>query len=166
MNRTIALLHLVQMCGTIDGRKKLQKIVHILKEAGYPFGYRYGFHLHGPFSAELKGDIDLLQADDLIAEHESPIGGYTQYSYAATPSGNQLLQETEPPGEPEWLPLARELNGKSPQQLEAISTVIYLRRHPLGPKSIEERFRALKPQLVNLFGEATAFADRVVPARN
>lgn len=164
MNRTIELIRLVMVCGHIDGRKKLQKIVHILKEAGHPFDYRYGFHFHGPFSVELKGEIDLLTAERLIEEKEGATdsGAFPQYSYTASSEAAKLLKNVPCSDTPGWAELAKSLNAKSAQELETISTVVYLMRHGNTVDALSEQFKQLKPQLVAQFDSAKAFADKVI----
>lgn len=163
MNRTIELLRVIECCGRIEGRKKLQKIVHILKEAGAPLGYRYGYHFHGPFSAELKGEIDTLVAEELLREEEgaTPVADYKQYSYALGEAGAQVLRRYAPKERPEWQGLAAELNRKSAQELEAVSTLLYLRRHGYEGERLRAQFAQLKPQLTGGFGAAEAMAQRI-----
>lgn len=163
MSRMFELLRLVDTCREIQGRKKLQKMVHLLREAGHPFGYRFEFHFHGPFSAELKGAIDSFVAQKLIAERVAePPGEYRQYSYASTPELKRLLEDFGGTGDPEWAELAKRLNGKPAQDLEAISTVAFLMRCGHGGDELKERFMALKPQLANLFDSAQTEAGRIV----
>jgi uncharacterized protein YwgA len=163
MNRTIELLRVVQSWGRIDGRKKLQKIVHILKEAGAPLEFRYGFHFHGPFSAELKGDIDALVAEAILKEEEGAtrVADYKQYSYSLGEAGAELLRQYAPGETPEWSGLAAELNGKSAQELEAVSTLLYLQRHGYEGEKLRQRFGELKPQLAAGYGVAEAMARRI-----
>jgi uncharacterized protein YwgA len=148
MNRIVELLRLIQTCEKVEGRKKLQKIVHLLKEAGFPFDYRYGFHYHGPFSAELKGEIDRLVAEGFLDEAASQPSSaeYRQYSYAVRPAAQAVLANSES-ARPGWSDVAKSLNAKSAQELEAISTVAYLRRHGYEAESLRDRFTQLKPQL-------------------
>lgn len=161
MSRTVELLRLVQVCRKIEGRKKLQKIVHILREAGYPFHYRYSFHLHGPFSAELKRDIDLFSEENLLDERESTTryGEFAQYEYRPTDQTNILLSELEADSEPVvWSSLAVRLNEKSAQELEAISTILYLLRSGTKRDELKARFESLKPQLSSNYQTAESFA--------
>lgn len=164
MNRTIELLRLVQSCARIDGRKKLQKMVHILKEAGYPFDYRYRFHFHGPFSAELKGEIDILSKEELISEEESAtgFGDFRQYTFKASPAMNNLLNEMGLVGSPAWEPLAKSLNAKSAQELEAISTIIFLVRNGAKTTDLRGQFKRLKPQLESVYDSAASFANGIL----
>lgn len=166
MNRTIELLRLVEVCGAIEGRKKLQKIVHLLNECGFAFPYRFSFHFHGPFSAELKGEIDTLTGQQLLKETESYVGisGFQQYKYSTTDEAKQLLSRVvDGDQDPAWSEVARVLNAKPAQELEAMSTIAFLRRHGYNGSALRERFTQLKPQLADQF-ESCADAVSALPA--
>lgn len=168
MSRTIELLRLLRVCEQIEGRKKLQKMVHILREAGHPFAYRYGYHFHGPFSAELKGEIDALVQEQLIDEQPggSTSGNFVQYSYRPEASASLLLDSLGHSAPPPWTDLARALNAKSAQELETISTIIYLMRSGCTGVSLRERFVQLKPHLAGQFEIASAYARTVIAERH
>ena len=163
MSRAQSLLSLLAVCGEVVGRKKLQKIVHILKESSHPFEYRYGFHFHGPFSAELKGEIDLLVAEDMVRENEGVAGSglYLQYSYCVSARGKEFLNQHPAAEVSRWSDLATHLNKKSAQELEAISTIIFLLGHGTSEADVKERFISLKPQLLSLFDSAFAEAGQL-----
>jgi uncharacterized protein YwgA len=154
---------LLGACKRVDGRKKLQKIVHILREAGYPFAYRYGYHFHGPFSDELKADIDALASENLVNEQEcgTTFGGFKQYTYSLSDSARSLIESLGATGLPSWSDLAEELNEKPAQELESISTIIYLMRSGCAEPQLRTRFGQLKPHLAGYFDNASAFAQRV-----
>lgn len=163
MNRTVELLRLIDYCNSIVGRKKLQKIVHILKESGHPFPYRYGFHFHGAFSAELKAEIDALLSEELIEEKEdgSLYGGFHQYQYHSTDRAKEFLLGLDT-GAPKWAPLAARLNAKPAQELEAISTVLYLRQHGCPEFDLKTRFEQLKPHLADKFESSMRFIREAI----
>jgi len=163
MNRTLELLRLVQTCGQIDGRKKLQKIVHVLKEVGYPFDFRYGFHFHGPFSAELKAEIDGLKCEDLVEEQDSsdPSSEFRHYSYSVSDAGAALLKNVYENQSPDWATLAQKLNSFAAKELEAISTIVFLMQMGKTNGDIDEQFKTLKPQLVREFEVAKNVAAQL-----
>ncbi|HVZ94482.1 MAG TPA: hypothetical protein VG797_08225 [Phycisphaerales bacterium] len=160
MNRTIELLRLLLACNTIEGRKKLQKIVHILREMGYPFPFRYGYHLHGPFSSELKSEIEVLVAERLVEEVQGDtLYDSRMYTYKAS---REVCDLVGPQVTADWVPVARDLNNKSAQELEAISTLIYLARSGHGEDDIQSRFEKLKPHLSQYFASAWLLAESVL----
>lgn len=53
----------------IEGRKRLQKIVCILKEKyGIPFSYVFRSYFYGPYSESLSSTLDTLVSGDIIDE--------------------------------------------------------------------------------------------------
>lgn len=161
MSREFEVLKLLAVCDRIEGRKKLQKLVHILKEAGFPFKFRYGYHFHGPFSSELKAGIDALVADGMVQEEEGETfsGDHRQFTYRLDDSARAFLPSAIAP---DWAALARSLNEKSPKELEAISTVIFLMREGCDDARLRERFLLLKPHLSHQMPSALQAAQRLI----
>lgn len=165
MNRTFELLRLFAECEKIEGRKKLQKLVHLLKEAGYPFEYRYGYHFHGPFSVELKAEIDSLVSQELVIESKTgdPVGDFIQYDYSASRTLLDWLSKRSPKAAaPPWKDLALLLNQRSAQALEATSTIVYLARAGYETDKLASQFGKLKPHLRADFDESLKLADRIL----
>lgn len=155
MNRTVRLLHLLSECEKVEGRKKLQKTVHILKSVGCPLEYKYSFYLHGPFSAELKDDIDRLVDFGLLSEIEGEKGNYKVFEYQATEAASELLKDLLiANSEDDWVGVCRELVGKSSSILEAMSTVLFIRDKFDNRNDLKIEFVRLKPKLEPLFDEA------------
>lgn len=50
------------------GRTALQKIVYFLKALAVPMRYRFEIHHYGPYSEQIASDIELLIADEVIAD--------------------------------------------------------------------------------------------------
>jgi uncharacterized protein YwgA len=153
MNILIQLGSLLRTVTQIEGRKKLQKMVHILQEFGVPFDVSYGYHFYGPFSEQLQDSLQSFQHDGLI--HETP---YHQTSrFAADGKLLELLELVDATSPPAWAPFAIELNAKSPRDLEAISTLLYLEKQTgniIGSDAVDETFEKLKPNLKELLPKA------------
>ena len=158
MSRTMELLRMFSVCGNIQGRKKVQKIVHLLQCKGYSFGFRYAFHFHGPFSSELKAEIDRLVSMGLVDEREVTSGSYQSYEYQAQPNAGPFVRAVTLP---EWAELAKQLSGKSAKELEVMSTIAYLQDCGTSPSEIEAEFMLLKPHLSSLFSEGLAEIDKL-----
>jgi len=164
MQRMLNVARLVGVCGEIEGRKKLQKIVHILREAGYKseFGHQFGYLHYGPYSRELRNELDALTEDDaLIHENQRVKGSYTAFVYSATEQLGELLRDLKLDAEPSWAGVARELNGRESQDLEALSTAIYLQRLGYSGEALRTRFEKLKPSLKDRITNAVTEADRL-----
>lgn len=149
MKRAVELLRLINSCESIKGRKKLQKIVHILQCSGHSFGFKYSFYHHGPFSADLKNEIDFLVSSDFVSEEEKARGEYTQYVYSLNPSCLSVMKPMGLEIEPDWRELARELSKRPAKVLESISTILYLFDLDLSESEVRDEFKRLKPHLVD-----------------
>lgn len=160
MEHLLNIARLVRVCGKIEGRKRLQKMVHILQECGYPFRERFSFHHFGPYSSDLKMEIDSLVAHGVLSETETgtSAGGYTTYTYQVSDEAEQTLgaQHLPPVG---WEDLANSLRAQDATILEAISTILFLQRTGLADEALKVRFNALKPNLVLDYSTALRHAE-------
>jgi uncharacterized protein YwgA len=154
----LAVARLIGVLGKVRGRKRLQKIVHLLKARGFR-GFQQDFVLHyyGPFSRQLAAQLNFVCAAGLVEENES---GDT-YVYTA-PSGDlsgpasQLLAvDSDPP----WSKFAHQLNEKSTSFLEALSTVVFLHESGLRNSRLESDFERVKPSLKRQFTGVRKFAE-------
>lgn len=151
MNGIINAAQVVNVCGKISGRKKFQKIVHILQSFGAEFPHEFEYLHYGPYSAQLRADLDQLEQLGLITETESTTStGYAQFDCEPT---EDLAQTLEVAGveSPEWSSFAIELNGLSTRQLESMSTVLFLQSRGFESDRLRDRFVSLKPSLADQF---------------
>lgn len=166
MNSTLNVARLVHACKNIDGRKKLQKIVYLLQEMGHrnDFPQEFGYLHYGPYSRQLSSEVDYLASgeDALLHEEEAATGSHRSYSYSPRSELDALLKELDVDFSPLWKESARELSRRDAQDLEAISTVVYLRRLGVADTDLRARFSALKPTLVNRFDIAVREANRLI----
>jgi len=151
MNNYIQIAKLIQSCGKVDGRVKLQKMVHILQEMEYPFHEEFGYLHHGPYSSDLKSEIDQLCEWGLVNEKQHPLIDYSRYEYSPNEQLDAVLAEIGDDSVPEWSDIAKQLNQKNAQELEGISTIMFLRRRGFDGERLEIRFKELKPHLANMF---------------
>lgn len=165
MEHLLNIALLVKVCGEIRGRKKLQKIVHILQEAGHPFREPFGYLHYGPYSSVLKAELDELISKNvkLLAEEPRPVSEFSEYVYTPTERLEEVLDSLGIEKEPKWNDLARELNEETAEQLEAVSTILYLRRLNFVGDRLKNKFQELKPKLANRLDRALSKADEVVP---
>lgn len=128
MNPALQIAQLLGLLERVDGRKKFQKLVHILQELGYPFNERFEYSYYGMYSAQLRGELDSLSADSLIVEKPTTNQfGNPAYSFEKTNQLDALLEEVCVEKDPAWSAAAKALNSFQPQMLEGISTILYLR---------------------------------------
>lgn len=141
---------LLKKVEAIETRKKFQKIVHILQVMGAPFPESYDFHHYGAYSAELRSELDAFKAEDLIIEPEV-LGQFPSFTVKPTPKLFDLLDKVKITEEAEWLTWAKELNQKSPRNLEGISTLLYLHQRLWPQTAWRGKFAELKPHLASFY---------------
>ena len=159
MKRVVELLRLIKSCESIEGRKKLQKVVHILQCNGNDFGFRYSFYHHGPFSADLKNEIDFLVSSDFVCEVEKAKGDYTQYVYSLNSSCLTVMKPMGLEIEPSWSDFAKKLSKRPAKILESISTILYLFDLDLSESEVRDEFKRLKPHLIDKLESSLAEAQ-------
>lgn len=149
----ISVAKLVGKLSEVEGRKRLQKIVHLLGASGArEFRHRFVLHYFGPFSRELAADLDFLQAAELLLEKAPPEGTSGAYVYTLPSSEDveERLRTLSPqPGDstPAWVDLAAKLNQADTRTLEALSTVVFLGDLGNTGTALEQEFARVKPQL-------------------
>ncbi len=166
MREIIELAKLINVCGEISGRKKLQKIVFILQAEGHGFPQEFGYLHYGPYSVEVRQGLDLLVANDLISEKQEAEGDYPPYEYRPSDRLGEFLSGFEDTAkeQPKWSKRAIELNKRSPQELESLATVVFLMQRDFKGERLEERFKRLKPKLESHFDKVLPDAKRICPA--
>lgn len=142
---------LVSELGGVIGRKRLQKIVHLLQaNDSKKFGYRFILHYFGPYSKELASDLDFL-SDVKILNERAPASDEGTYEYAVCPEvmGEVNRMSDRDEGGDEWKKLALELKKESVPRLEALSTIVFLlRQRKRQGDRLRKEFDRIKPNLV------------------
>ena len=100
MNR-YQLAKIVDWAGTLETRKRMQKVVYLLQVAGCPLGADYTLHHYGPYSQELARLTDEMVQANLLDEKSNSNAVGQQYSYNLSPAARKSLAEfeTTPPGQ-------------------------------------------------------------------
>jgi uncharacterized protein YwgA len=150
------LAKIVGWAGTLDTRKRMQKVAYLLQVAGCPLEAEYNLHHYGPYSQEVSRLADdMVQANLLIERAESNLVGQ-QYSYRLSDGARQSLSDFEATllgrslseSMVRFEPLARQLFQADLKELEFASTIIFFSRQGHGwPEAIEKmcEFKGLKP---------------------
>lgn len=129
--------------GRVTGRKKMQKIVHILQVANGPFEENFEYSFYGPYSDQLKVELNNLAESGLIVEE--PVG--ETFEFRLTEKGRAIADEYKASRSGEWISFAKALNECLPRQLEALSTVLFICRSGYSGPSLRDKFNELKPFL-------------------
>jgi uncharacterized protein YwgA len=78
--------------GPINGRKRLQKTVCLLKyHDKIPFSFGFKPYFYGPFSEQLAEAIEVLESSNIVNEEPTLLSNeIVQYNYELTKSGKKL----------------------------------------------------------------------------
>ena len=113
--------------GGLRGRKRLQKVVFFLQDAGCPLECRFTLHHFGPYSSDVADACDEIVAAGLVDE-TGPANGDLQYTYTLKPKTRALLKETPDGAMNKFQPLGTELINKELWTLELGSTILLFHR--------------------------------------
>lgn len=146
---TYQLLFFFDYVEELRGRKKLQKMIHLLKSSGVDFPFRYRYHHYGPYSSQLQSEIDQLVYQDFLIE--KPDNG--AYTYVITAKGKNFKQMLETEGGFTFSLnkcVLDELEKESTPFLEMYSTYVFLRETGDTDEEAFDKAKELKPHLAEL----------------
>ena len=157
--RRLALISLVlQSAGPIEGRTKLQKLVYLANSIGWK-AFDFKYHNFGPYSDLLAAELDNMRDYGWIEEREkSTSQDRIMYEYHfsnkfkqtglsqlgkiedTVPNGKRLISRTRG--------LVTQLNKFSSDELQIMSTLVFLRAHDpsMSGEQAVDATRKLKPQ--------------------
>lgn len=113
------------------GKTSLQKMVYLLQELNdVSTNYQFSLYTHGPFTAQLLGDLDLVEAFGAV-KVQYVLSGYGGYQIspgsewkAIRDKAAQFLDEKKDAIDR----VVNEFGGFSAKELELRSTIVYLDR--------------------------------------
>jgi uncharacterized protein YwgA len=157
------LLQFFVATGEVVGRKKCQKLIHILQECGYDFGFDFKLALYGAFSSDLQGQLENFVGNRYIREVPSTtdIAGYRTSKFVTSSHSPKILKILGLDEEPRWKKLANDLNQRTSRELEATSTIMFLRRSGTQDAQLPEKFAALKPHLIDIYESGLELANKL-----
>lgn len=125
MNR-LQLATLLSWAGEkgLEGRKRLQKLVFFLQQAGCPLQCQYMLHHYGPYSRDVADACDEMVAAGLI---EETVG--SSYCYKLTPATWNHLADAPDSKMELFRELAVSLIHEDIWPLELGSTILYFYMH-------------------------------------
>lgn len=164
----IPLLQFFVTTGEVVGRKKCQKLIHILQECGYDFGFDFKLALYGAYSSSLQSQLESFVENRYIRETPgvTDIAGFPTSKFVASRHGASILKIFKQDQEPAWKNLANRLNSESTRTLEATSTIMFLRRGGTQDEQLEAKFSALKPHLKDIYQDGLKLADELRASSN
>jgi uncharacterized protein YwgA len=92
----LILLTLYHHDNHVNGRKRLQKIICVLKNKyNIQFSYNFKPYYYGPYSESLSNALDVLVSSDMIEEEVEVIDEYDeiyQYVYKLKQNGKDIIK--------------------------------------------------------------------------
>ncbi|MBX3176652.1 MAG: hypothetical protein KF886_04775 [Candidatus Hydrogenedentes bacterium] len=107
----------------VQGRKRLQKVIYFLQQAGCNLNCAYTLHHFGPYSRDVADACDEMVAARLIDETTSSQDWGIQYSYKLAPGTQALLDRAADQSMDPYRTLATTLISQDLWQLELGSTI-------------------------------------------
>lgn len=161
----LKLARVIDACGGINGRVKMQKIVYLLKVMGYDLPFDdFTIRQHGPFSRSVACATDVLNNAGIVEEQEEPLSESSfgnpmvQYSYTFRADLADLVRQkfdvVAPSGKPIEDATAL-LIERDRAVLEVAATQFFLEQEGLSGKDLDAELSRLKGHLSSRFSEAT-----------
>jgi len=111
------------------GRTAVQKIMYFLKALDVPMKYKFRLHHYGPYSDELRDDLDCLLADDVVVDTSERPKEYSVFQPGAESDALiNLYKESLIEKDNEISDIVKWLTKFTPEELELIMTLDYFYR--------------------------------------
>ena len=109
----------------LQGRKRLQKVVFFLQQAGCPLDCRYTLLHFGPYSRDVADICDEMVAAGLIEEKVNRTAWGLQYEYSLKADTKDFLAQAEDQSMESFQGLGKDLIQNDIWQLELGSTILF-----------------------------------------
>lgn len=162
----LKLARVIDACGGIKGRVKMQKIVYLLREMGYDLPFHdFTIRQNGPYSNTVGWAADILSGGEVIEEEQQELGTntvtgqpVTVYSYRVRDEIAPLIRENfdvaAPLGKPPLNDVVKKLKDLNREVLEVAATQVFLEREGLTGEALEKELASLKGHLKSKFDMA------------
>lgn len=143
----------------VRGKKRLQKLAYLLKEAGVTTDAEFFLHDYGPYSTNIAQSASMLAFVGHVSESEEPVGAsrtfVTVYRPDDPPPGPRLSSAHRD--------LLRFLDQFSTVELEVAGTVRLFERKGYTREVAVARTQAMKPNkaIPLVLGKAEAILHRI-----
>ncbi|SHF52079.1 hypothetical protein SAMN02746089_02079 [Caldanaerobius fijiensis DSM 17918] len=135
------IIELLSIAGEIDGRKKLQKIVYILKSLGANFMEDFYFHYYGPYSDTLTVELEELKLMNIIEEKKDDGGLFPKYTYRLKIKNDVIKDNLK-----DYSNLINILNEQNARFLELVATIIYFKQEGYSRNEINNKVKIVKSE--------------------
>ncbi|XID91609.1 YwgA family protein [Paenibacillaceae bacterium WGS1546] len=156
-----SLLCIFDSVNSVYGRKKVQKMVHLLETSGTELPFKYEYHFYGPYSAEVQEEIGFLVQQGFLDEikHDGA------YEYVITDRGKTFKSMLEEDGGYRIEikeSLLNSMADESSQFLEMVSTYAFLIDSGYDSLAAREKALELKPHLERYISKAISYYNEKV----
>lgn len=145
----------------VEGRKKLQKMIHLLNNAEQNFPFKYQYYHYGPFSSTLQYEVNRLVEEDYVKETQ--VNG--AYVYAITEKGRKFKELLEREGKFHFnfdRDLLQSMSHEESQFLEVVSTYAFLIESGDSFEQAKSRTAQLKSHLSGYLENAIQFYNTYI----
>lgn len=157
--QTYKLVKFFKESKRINGRKKLQKTIHLLQHFGNDFDMNYYYHYYGPYSSDLQAEVQFLVDQGLVKEERL----FDGYIYNITDRGEDFLKSFEEKFDVDDSSLFFDkldaLKEKNASFLEVLSTFVYLLESGYDKELAIEKTKELKANLSHLLEDVIVFFE-------
>lgn len=127
------LAKIVNWAGTLETRKRMQKVVYLLQVAGCPLEVNYSLHHYGPYSQEVARLTDEMVQAGILSETatRNAVGQQFSYSLSDSARNNLAVFESSPTGRTQAAQLDDSLRDKrwlleqDLKELEYAATIVF-----------------------------------------
>lgn len=161
----LAVAELISVLHGVQGRTRLQKIVHLLRSRGArDFKQNFMLHYYGPFSRRLVAQLDFLCAAKFVDETPDETTKGYMYRVRGDEQNQRISQLRASSAQaPPWAELAKQLDYETTDFLEALSTLVFLGEQGARGQALEDNFSQIKPHLKKHFSAARTYASKNLP---
>lgn len=151
LGKYVNILQLIDYLeGSIDGRKKLQKLVYLIQHKGGPFEEAFQYHLYGPFSEQLANELEEMKTFGLVKETRELAysGSKYKYRYSITQGGRKVLQSKSNSDLEPFKNLIKTLGQYDARKLELMATSLFLSKsaYNFNNTNLVEHIKHLKSE--------------------
>lgn len=125
----------------IEGKKRLQKVVYLLKLAGLEIEADFRLLHYGPYSAALANAADLLSLFGAIEEESKPVGIFGTYQVVYSLHKDQEAKKLPA----KYIKLLAEISKFSTVELEVASTIGLFKAGGSSLREATEKTKFMKP---------------------
>ena len=161
----LSLVEKLRACGSWCGETHIQKASYLLEEAmGVPLNCGFVLYKHGPYSFELKDQLDQMKAMGLVkvVPQPYPYGPRIEEDKSAEVLKRMYTKTAEVYKE-QVVKVAEFLNSKGVAELERLTTAVYVIKESGCNASVEaqaEKLREYKPHVERSMAEAAVIAAK------